>query len=422
MKKFDIVVHMHIKGQFVPAGKLTYIDDASKSHCEFIYFDEYINNILAIPVDPVQLPLQEGLYITNSDSEYFNGIRDSCPDSWGDHLLESAAKKFNIKLKEIDYILYAGSDRIGALGFSTKIDQAPFSENPLWAQNIVGEDLSLEELDLATQKITNSEELPYHLRRFFERGSSVGGARPKASCVVNNVPYLAKFQHPDDKWPICRLEDACMYLAKKCGCNVANSSRISFFGGSRDIYLTQRFDRRIKNKITYRIPFASEMTICNLNELAVCGNYLDFVKMMDSDLYDQTKSKEDKIELFKRIVFNALINNTDDHPRNHAFLFGENGWYLSPAYDLTPIKKKSKISESNQKIGVYGNIFTKENIISQSHFFGLKQNEAGYIFDQMQNLVQAEWQNAFLSCGIFQRYIDEIAESLPLVTNNYQTM
>ena len=132
MKTKDIVcVHAHINGSFVPAGVLEYYSAENESMCKFKYFSSYLNNTYSFAIDPVQLPLNDSVYSTPRDSEYFNGIRDSCPDSWGDHLLEIATAKAGISMKEVDYILYAGPDRTGALGFSSAPSTPPFSETPL---------------------------------------------------------------------------------------------------------------------------------------------------------------------------------------------------------------------------------------------------------------------------------------------------
>ena len=212
MKTKDIVcVHAHINGSFVPAGVLEYYSAENESMCKFKYFSSYLNNTSSIAIDLVQLPLNDSVYSTPRDSEYFNGIRDSCPDSWGDHLLEIATAKAGISMKEVDYILYAGPDRTGALGFSSAPSTPPFSETPPWnkGKEACGEELLLEDLAVAADRIASDEDLPEAWRQFFVSGSSLGGARPKASCRA----HLAKFQHPRDPWHACRAEAACMALA-----------------------------------------------------------------------------------------------------------------------------------------------------------------------------------------------------------------
>ncbi len=416
MKKYPICVHMHIDGEFIPAGILVYIEDGKDSRSEFQYGRKYLTNPKAIPVDPVQLPLMEKTFYTPQFSEYFNGIRDSCPDSWGEHLIESAASLAKVKLKETDFILYSGSDRIGALGFSSSPNIPAFSEQPAWTRDIPGTSLSLEEMELAAQFVASAEELPLNLRRFFIRGSSVGGARPKATVTLEGVPFLAKFQHPSDIWHICRVEDACMRLAGCCGISVSSTSRMSLFGGARDILFVQRFDRKVSNGILYRIPFASMMTMCNLREHAVEGSYRELAYVTRNNIYDQSYAERDRIEIFKRMIFNVLCGNCDDHPRNHGFILGKNGWHLSPAYDITPI---SSFSETlSMRVGEFDKAASKENILSEANLYGIEKNEAEIIFDKMRNIVASKWEQIFLRAGVPQGELSTIANCFSVALKN----
>ena len=409
MHKYPICVHMHIDGEFIPAGILVYIEDGKDSRSEFQYGKKYLGNPKAIPVDPVQLPLVDNTFYTPKFSEYFNGIRDSCPDSWGEHLIESAAALAKIKLRKTDFILYPGPDRTGAIGFSSSPDIPAFSEQPAWTKDIPGASLSLEEMELAAQFVASAEELPQNLRRFFIRGSSVGGARPKATVTLEGVPFLAKFQHPSDNWHMCRVEDACMRLAGCCGISVAPTSRMSLFGGERDILFVQRFDRSVSNGILYRIPFASMMTMCNLREHAVEGSYRELAYVTRNDIYDQSFAERDRLEIFKRMIFNVLCGNCDDHPRNHGFILGDNGWHLSPAYDITPIAPFSETL--SMRVGEFGKTASKDNILSEAHLFGLEKNEAETIYEHMKNKVASTWEQIFLRAGVPQGELATIANS-----------
>ena len=411
MEKSPICVHVHIDGEFCPAGIVTYIADGKDSRSEFRYGRKYLGNPKAIAVDPVQLPLQEKTFYTPQHSEYFNGIRDSCPDSWGEHILERAASAANIKLKKADFILYSGPDRIGALGFSSSPGIPAFSEQPPWAKDLSGVSLSLDEMEEASQLVASAEELPEHLRRFFVRGSSVGGARPKATAVIDGIPYLIKFQHPKDRWHVCRVEDACMKLAGLCGINVASTSRMSLFGGSRDIFFVRRFDRDVSSGKTCRIPFASMMTMCDLREHAIEGSYQELAYTTRKDIYDSSYAEKDRIEIYRRMVFNILCGNCDDHPRNHGFILGSNGWHLSPAYDITTLASFENCLYL--RLGNYDKAATKENALSESRSFGLERNEAESIFNSMQDIVASEWEQTFLAAGVPQQELQPLSNAFP---------
>ena len=385
----------------------------------FQYGNKYLENQKAIPIDTIQAPLQKGIFRTPRDSEYFNGICDVCPDSWGKHVIETAAHAVGVNLFETDYILYAGPDRIGALGFSSSPDKAAFSENPPWSANIPGSTLSLMELEEAAYKVACEEDLPKKLKRFFIRGSSVGGARPKATVNVDGVSMLAKFQHPSDSWRLCRVEDACMNLAAACGISVAETSRISFLGGKRDILLVRRFDRITTDDIIVRIPFASMMTMCNIPEHAVEGSYLSLATVTRNPIYNQVYAERDRKEIFRRMVFNILCGNCDDHPRNHGFLFTSNGWQLSPAYDITPISSFKDSNCLSMTVGKFGKTATIENALSHHEIFSLSLEDAQNICLKMKDIFLSSWETIFSSAGVSQQEMHSIAKCFPLLHNLY---
>ena len=230
-------------------------------------------------------------------------------------------------MKEVDYILYAGPDRTGALGFSSAPSTPPFSETPPWnkGKEACGEELLLEDLAVAADRIASDEDLPEAWRQFFVSDSSLGGARPKASCRINGIAHLAKFQHPRDPWHACRAEVACMALSADCGIATARAFCLSMLNGSRDILLVRRFDRKLCGGVEWRIPFASEMTLCDLPEQAPNGSYQDMAQATSMPFYDASYAEKDRIEIFRRMCFNALVGNCDDHVRNHGFLLGPGG-------------------------------------------------------------------------------------------------
>ena len=137
-------VHMHLEGRFIVAGRLRYIQDGRFSQCLFEYSNRYLERPDAVAVDPVALPLQkEHTYEGPLGGALFNGILDSCPDDWGRHILDIAAEGYGAKLSDFDYMLYAGPDRIGALGFSSAPEVHPFTDVPNWAINLPGAELDL---------------------------------------------------------------------------------------------------------------------------------------------------------------------------------------------------------------------------------------------------------------------------------------
>ena len=378
-------VHMHLEGSFVVAGRLRYVQDGRFSQCFFEYSNRYLERPDAVAVDPVALPLQrEHTYEGPLGGALFNGLRDACPDDWGRHVLDIAAESSGSHLGEFDYMLYAGPDRIGALGFSSVPDAVPFTDVPTWAQGLPGAELDLQGMLLATDNVEQADDLNPQYRRFFVRGSSIGGARPKASFEQDGKFWIAKFSKEREAWPTCRIEHANMLLAAKCGINVPETRRITVLG-NRDILLVERFDRQIHNGALHRLPFVSA---------------------------EATRS--DIRELYRRMVFNALCNNSDDHLRNHGFLHvadqnGRSGWRLSPAYDVVPQPVMDNAPRTlHLNVGPEGRSTAMSNVLAAARHFGLAPDEAQMIVEEIRGTIRQNWESLLLSAGVPQRNLAEV--------------
>ena len=172
--------------------------------------------------------------------------------------------------------------------------------------------------------------------------------------------------------------------------------------------LVRRFDRNVVSGKIRRIPFASMMTMCDLREYAVEGSYQELAYATRKDIYDQSYAEKDRLEIYRRMVFNILCGNCDDHPRNHGFILGSNGWHLSPAYDITPM-----VSFENclfLRVGKYDKAATKENALSEARAFGLEKNEAEAIFTNIKNTVVSEWEKIFLTAGVSQQELQSLSK------------
>ena len=168
-------VHMHLEGRFIVAGRLRYIQDGRFSQCLFEYSNRYLERPDAVAVDPIALPLQkEHTYEGPLGGTLFNGILDACPDDWGRHILDIAAEGSGAKLSDFDYMLYAGPDRIGALGFSSAPDVHPFTDVPKWATNLPGVELDIQGMLMATDDIEQADQLEPQYRRFLSLKENFG--------------------------------------------------------------------------------------------------------------------------------------------------------------------------------------------------------------------------------------------------------
>ena len=251
------------------------------------------------------------------------------------------------------------------------------------------------------QELDTASDLPEEHRRFLLRGSSLGGARPKATTAMDGKQWIAKFSRSGDHFPICRAEYATMMLASKVGLNVPPVRLKKVM--EQDIYLIERFDRLSSG----RIPFISGLTITGAHETE--STRQSYRNLADQLRLFGSKSKEDTRELWKRMVFNILCNNTDDHLRNHGFLWDGKGWRLSPAYDIVPLPEVGTERILALGVGQEGRRATLRNALSDATGFGLTKAEAVAIASAMQKNVKAGWKKLFQKCGLSSVEIERLA-------------
>lgn len=394
MRNREAYVHMHRSGQFVLVGRIMVTEDGRFSTCAFQYANSYLARADAVSVDPALLPLQEAtrrIFDGPVGGELFGGISDACPDSWGRHVLDTAAGGIGITLTPFDYVLYAGPERIGALGFSEKPDLPAFSHQPAWASSLPGTELDLEDLLQAADAVGMAEDLAPRYRRFFVRGSSLGGARPKAAVELDGKAWIAKFGQEREAVPTCRLEHGVMQLARLCGIKTPQTRLVSVMG-NRDILLVERFDRHEGA----RVPFVSARTLTGMTEAETLqgASYADIAVAMRKHCQADYLAK-DLATLYTRMVFNICCNNSDDHLRNHGFLYhdaGKSGWRLSPAYDVVPQPLLDEAPMLHLAAGPRGREASLENAIRGYGAFGLLYDEASSIAAKVKNVVAQNWE------------------------------
>ncbi|WP_286760851.1 type II toxin-antitoxin system HipA family toxin [Salegentibacter sp. UBA1130] len=282
------------------------------------------------------------------NKENFGIFLDSMPDSWGKTLMKrrtaqnARAKDEKIKkLYEIDYLLGVYDEsRMGALRFKTDFD-GPFLNND--NQNPTPPWSSLGELQEAVNQLENDDQSDT-IRRWIAvliaPGSSLGGARPKANILdAQQNLWIAKFPSKTDTIDKAAWEFLAYKLALASGIEMAES-KIEKITGQYHTFLTKRFDRDNGN----RIHFASAMTMTGNTEEIIkddSPSYLEIIEFIENYGMDVETNLH---QLWRRIVFNIAVSNTDDHLRNHGFILKEKGWILSPAYDLNPSVEKDGLS------------------------------------------------------------------------------
>ena len=203
----------------------------------------------------------------------------------------------------------------------------------------------------------------------------MGGARPKVVVEDGDGLWLAKFNRADDRWNNARVEHAMLDLARACGITTAES-RIETVGG-RDVLLVRRFDRERMSEGYARARMVSGLTVLRADEAPDMRTRWSYVILAEELRRVVADARADAHELFRRMCFNALITNGDDHPRNHALIAKERDWGLSPAYDLTP---SPLIAQEHRDLamdcGDMGRFANARNLLSQHARFLLEKDEA----------------------------------------------
>ncbi len=328
----------------------------------------------------------------------FGALRDASPDYWGRRVIERHVNKS--QLSEIDYLLYSPDDRAGALGFG--LNQTPPAPKRQFNQT-----LDLAKLQEIAAAIIKDEELPIDTAEtqaleLMLAGTSMGGARPKAVVEDESGLWLAKFNRFDDKWNSARVEHAMLVLARSCGVHTSESSIVTI--GNQDVLLVKRFDReKIQNGYT-RSRMISALTLLRAEDSHRSRDKWSYILLAEELRRISAMPKEDAHELFKRMCFNALISNLDDHPRNHAFIAREKNWRLSPAYDLTPTTPLSLERRDLAMIcGDEGRFANAHNILSQSGRFLLTIDQAKKTIKEMEETVRQKWYAIMRSAGVSER-------------------
>ena len=268
-----------------------------------------------------------------------------------------------------------------------------------------GERLDLAALAEAAERVQSVDRLDPDLRRILEAGSSLGGVRPKAAADHHGAPWIAKFSAKDDTYPVCRTELAVMRLARECGLLVPDIEFATICG--RDIYLIRRFDRLVEGNRLKRVPFASALTMLEAHQIAAHRySYRDLAEVLRRLGSDP---RNDLRELFRRMAFNILVGNDDDHLRNHAFLFDGRGWRLSPLYDVVPRPHAGANGRLILAVGERGHAATLANALTGAATFGLKREEAVALLEELRVRVGARWKAALSEAGIGALDIERLA-------------
>lgn len=368
----------------------------------FEYEQEWLKQGDAMLLDP-RLQLVQGRQYSDA-SGAFGLLTDSAPDRWGRLLIQrrAALEKEPRSLYESDYVLaVADTSRMGGLRFKLDLDGAFLAEDEALS---VPSMHMLRELEQASLNFEAADsEDPHYvqwLQMLLAPGTSLGGARPKASVLdpEGNL-WVAKFPSRNDEYDVSAWEGVVMQLAQHAGLNTA-SVRVEKFSGAGHTFLSQRFDRQGQR----RVHFASAMCLLGYQDgdgAKTGASYLDLVDLIERYGADV---ETDLTELWKRIVFNICIHNTDDHLRNHGFLLEESGWKLSPAYDLNPQPWTGGLALNIDDVS---NACDLELARSVGHYFRLSGREQDTYIKEVRETV-AGWDSIAERMGISRGEVERM--------------
>ncbi len=357
-----------------------------------IYGRSYLDREDAVPLDPFQLPLSPREYRTAKLEGMFGVLRDAAPDAWGRRVIEH--RLGHQDLDEFDYLTAAGDDRAGALSFGSTA--VPHHRSPVYRS--VVQLPALQEAAAAIEEGRPVGPSAQHIADLLAPGSSMGGARPKAVVEDDSGLWIAKFPMSGDRWNNAPVEAAMLGLASACGIRVPET-RIQRVAGN-SILLVRRFDRVRVDGGYHRHRMVSALTVLDAEESAVARHSWSYVLLADELQRWSAEPTKDKTELFRRVVFNGLISNTDDHPRNHALIAPGRAWRLAPAYDLTPTPMHAiERRDLALTCGRFGRIARRDNMLSQAPRFGMSLEDANAVIDEIKQVVGAEWRQLVRAAG-----------------------
>lgn len=401
----DIEVHIDLKGRLHQVGLVRSNTVRGTETVVFEYTPEWLANPDRFSIEPA-LALTRGTFAPLAGQAIFGSIGDSAPDTWGRRLMQRAERRQANRegrairtLSESNYLLgVADETRLGALRFrwmGNPVFQAPTKAG-------VPALIELGCLLQVTERILRDEETDEDLQLIFAPGSSLGGARPKAS-VIDQHGHLsiAKFPKETDDYSMETWEEIALRLAARCGITIPRHELLQVAG--KAVLLSRRFDRAG----AVRIPFLSAMAITGSKD----GDRGSYPEIVDLLAQHGAQAKIDSHALYRRVTFNVLISNVDDHLRNHGFLWlGKAGWSLSPAYDLNPVPTDLKARVLTMNIDLNEGTCSIDLLEEAAEYFGLGLAAARSIIKEVAT-VTATWRQIAREVGAKSAEITRMASA-----------
>jgi serine/threonine-protein kinase HipA len=385
----------------VMVGRLWVRSRGGRDTATFEYDASWLAAAAPFELDP-ELPLGRGQF--HSERALFNVFADSAPDRWGQTLLRRherararAEGRTPRTLRPIDFVtLVSDETRLGALRFRTR-----GSTEFLTSASRVPPLVQLPRLLRATAAVVEDRDTAEDLALLLAPGTSLGGARPKASVIdTDGRLAIAKFPSRDDDWPVTRWEAAVLAMATDAG--IATPPRRLEVVLKKPVLIVQRFDREGNR----RIPYMSALTALGAKD----GDVRSYLELAETLRRIAAAPRKELAQLWRRLVFNILSSNTDDHLRNHGFLHGEGGWRLAPAFDLNPMPVDVRPRVHALAIDEHEQTASLELARSVIASFGVSSAGAKQIVSEVAKPVAA-WRTYGTAVGLTKRQLDRMASA-----------
>lgn len=360
------------------------------------YFEAWLAQGIPLSED---LPLQRGEFLPERDRAA-GAVQDARPDRWGERVIQHLDRPKRLSI--LEYLLFAGQERFGALGVSVSATQ--YLPAACAALPELGE---LARIHEAIRLVESGTPVPEALKRLVAPGGSLGGARPKAVVNLDGQQWVLKFAEHGESLDEPLIEHASLTLAQQAGIRVATSRAVALWperSDSRHAIAVQRFDREQLDGQTRRRHALSADVVLRAAGLEL--GYPQLAQLLRRRATAETAAQQ-MAELFRRMVFNLLIDNTDDHEKNHALILSEAGdCELSPAYDVLPAAQS--LGYQQMLVGQYGTESTLDNALSMASQFGLNAAQARAEAASVALVVQG-WRAHFAAQGVGPADLDRLA-------------
>jgi serine/threonine-protein kinase HipA len=401
----DIEVHIDFAGGLRRVGTLYRHAARGGETTTFEYHPDWLADPACFSLEPA-LQLGRGAFQPPAGKSLFGSIGDSAPDTWGRQLMQRRERRMAQRehravrtLMEPDFLLGVSDiSRLGALRFryaGEEAFQAPSGEG-------VPGLIQLGKLLNSAERIERGEETDEDLQMIFAPGSSLGGARPKASVIdQNGLLAIAKFPKESDDHSVETWEGVALTLAGNAGIRVPTHELLTVNG--KKVLLSRRFDRQDG----LRIPFLSALSMMGLSD----GERASYPEIVDMLSQYGAQATSDAHELYRRVVFNVLISNDDDHLRNHGFLWqNTKGWTLSPAYDLNPVPVDQRQRILTTKISLDDGTCDIDLVVDVAGYFALSTKDAKSLIKEVAHTTQG-WRSVANALGAPKAEIDRMASA-----------